>query len=198
MIHPNSERRFISPEKGFGVVATADIPRGTLVWCHCALDIVLTPEKVTSLPAAYHEIINIWSYGDPSGNSVLCWDNARFINHSCSPAMMGVGDDLEVAVRDIFAGEELTCDYAMCNLTDPMPCTCGSPNCRGQVGPDDILAYGEEWTKLRAESMERASEVAQPLRPFLMNPARFGAWISDPTQIPSLATYYHRRAPAGA
>ncbi len=53
------------------------------------------------------------------------------LNHSCEPNLGVEGQIAFVALRDIEAGEELTCDYAM---TDDEPyemdCNCGAPNCR--------------------------------------------------------------------
>lgn len=46
---------------------------------------------------------------------VLCGDNARFMNHSFEPNC----DDrtgVTFALRDILAGEELTCDYRVFDL----------------------------------------------------------------------------------
>lgn len=53
------------------------------------------------------------------------------LNHSCEPNLGVEGQIAFVALRDIHAGEELTCDYAM---TDDEPykmdCNCGTRNCR--------------------------------------------------------------------
>ena len=35
------------------------------------------------------------------GISILCWDNARFVNHSCEPNCLTGGFDFEFAIRDI-------------------------------------------------------------------------------------------------
>jgi SET domain-containing protein len=70
-------------------------------------------------------------------------NEARFINHSCSPNCEAVTEGQRIwiyALENIAAGQELTYDY---NLTgDPpdlaarrreYPCNCGSPNCRGTM-----------------------------------------------------------------
>jgi SET domain-containing protein len=70
-------------------------------------------------------------------------NQARFINHSCSPNCEAVTEGRRIwiyALKDIAPGEELTYDY---NLTgDPQdpaaqrreyPCNCGSPDCRGTM-----------------------------------------------------------------
>jgi hypothetical protein len=50
-----------------------------------------------------------------TGKYVLCFDDGRFFNHSDSPNVIdGLTPDTaqsSIAVRDIFPGEELTCDY---------------------------------------------------------------------------------------
>ena len=67
-------------------------------------------------------------------------NDARFINHSCSPNSEAVLDRGRIhieALRDIAPGEEITYDYALTLERPPTPaekrrhpCRCGSPNCR--------------------------------------------------------------------
>lgn len=60
----------------------------------------------------------------------------RFLNHSCEPNVGVVTPATDVvaivAMRDIFAGEELTFDYSTteCDPLWEMTCTCGSMRCR--------------------------------------------------------------------
>ena len=112
MIHPATELRFVSPEIGLGVFAREAIPKGTIVWTLCRLDIVLTPHEAAALPAPYQPILDRYAYTDWEGRVVLCWDHGRYINHSCDPVMVGIGNEIEIAVRDIAAGDQLTCEYA--------------------------------------------------------------------------------------
>ena len=112
MIHPATELRFVSPEIGLGVFALEAIPKGTIVWTLCRLDIVLTPHEAAALPAPYQPILDRYAYTDWEGRIVLCWDHGRYINHSCDPVMIGIGNEIEIAVRDIAAGDQLTCEYA--------------------------------------------------------------------------------------
>jgi hypothetical protein len=52
-----------------------------------------------------------WLYQDErTGLWVLCSDDARYMNHSDQPNLAIQGEDMH-ALRDIAAGEELTCDY---------------------------------------------------------------------------------------
>lgn len=60
----------------------------------------------------------------------------KFINHSCGPNtfMRRYRNLVEFyALRDIEAGEELTCDYGESHHNGTRPCTCGSARCRGFI-----------------------------------------------------------------
>ncbi|HJQ60149.1 MAG TPA: SET domain-containing protein, partial [Vineibacter sp.] len=138
MIHPATELRYIGPEIGYGVVALEPIPRGTVLWVLCQLDLVLNAQQMAAFGAQYQPILDRYAYIDSAGRHILCWDAGRYINHSCDPAMLGVGGEVEIAVRDIAQGEELTCEYATLNIAAPMPCRCGSPHCRGTIDSDDL------------------------------------------------------------
>jgi len=71
-------------------------------------------------------------YLGPSG------DVDDFVNHSCNPncRVLFAGQVYLAAIRDIAPGEQITFDYSTTQI-DPysMLCICGSPNCRGIVGP---------------------------------------------------------------
>lgn len=140
MIHPSTELRFISQAIGSGVFATELIPRGTITWTKCAFDQVLAPTAVASLGPAYRAILDRYAYRDARGDYVLCWDLGRYMNHSCQAAVISPGFDVDVAVRDIRPGEELTCDYGMLNLDAAMDCHCGAPGGRKRIGPTTTSA----------------------------------------------------------
>ena len=72
MIHPDTELRFVNPEIGYGVFATRLIPRGTMTWVRDRLDQAYTPEAVSQLPAAYHDIVLKYSFIDAHRRFVLC------------------------------------------------------------------------------------------------------------------------------
>ncbi len=63
----------------------------------------------------------------------------NFINHSCEPNADYDGADAIVALRRIFAGEEICMDYGTFSFSfdHEFTCRCGSPWCRGQVRRDD-------------------------------------------------------------
>lgn len=61
-----------------------------------------------------------------------------YVNHSCDPnSWLRIADGrvVQIALRDIAAGEELTFDYSTTMSGDDwtMACACGSPSCRGTV-----------------------------------------------------------------
>jgi hypothetical protein len=175
MIHPHTELRFINPELGFGVFATQFIPRGTITWVRDELDRVIPAGRLAGLPPAYRELLDRYTFRDDSGQHILCWDLGRFMNHSCDPSCLGPASDFEVAVRDIYPGEELTDDYGALYLQadESFTCRCGSRSCRGRVGPEDAGARGAVWEALLLPALALLGEVAQPLSGLLE--ARFRA-----------------------
>lgn len=167
MIHVDTELRFVSPEIGYGVFATRVIPRGTITWVRDRLDQTLTAEAIERLPPVYHDIVLKYSFVDARGRFVLCWDHARYMNHSCDPTCLSAGYDFEIAIRDIAAGEELTDDYGSLNLDYAFQCQCGSPRCRREIRPEDLLRFAAEWDRTVAGPFALIKSVPQPLWPLL-------------------------------
>jgi hypothetical protein len=97
---------------------------------------------------------------------------------------------VEIAVRNILPGDQLTCEYGGLNLTNPMPCRCGSPRCRGQVRAEDALEQWREWDLQVAQCLPLAVGVMQPLQTYLRNPEGFCAWRDGRAPIPSHREYF--------
>ncbi|MEI6806186.1 MAG: SET domain-containing protein-lysine N-methyltransferase [Myxococcaceae bacterium] len=108
----------LSKINGIGLFADQFIPQGTVTW-------KLAPEfdlrfsakdlEVLSMPA--RELFLKYAFlSKRSGLYVLCFDDERFFNHSFDP---NIGDadssdsieGIDFAIRNIYAGEELACDY---------------------------------------------------------------------------------------
>jgi hypothetical protein len=53
MIHPNTELKFISPQKGYGVIATSLIPKGTITWVLDPLDQVFSSQRLSELEPTF-------------------------------------------------------------------------------------------------------------------------------------------------
>ncbi len=162
MIHPDTELRFISPEKGFGVVATKFIPKGTITWVLDPLDRIFTPGEIFNLDPVFKEKVHTYTYRDHEGNFVLCWDNSKFINHGFHSNCVTTAYNFELAVRDIRAGEELTDDYGYLNVTEPFPCLPEPGTDRTMVMPDDLLHFHGEWDAKLKEAFKNFNHVPQP------------------------------------
>ena len=167
MIHPHTELKFISPEIGYGVVATRFIPKGTITWVFDPLDQVFTPGEVAKMAPVFQEKIFIYSYRDHDGNFVLCWDNSRFVNHSFHSSCMSTAYNFEIAVRDIHPGEELTDDYGYLNVTEPFACLPEPGTSRTMVMPDDLVNFHELWDAQLKEAFKDFNKVPQPFLGFI-------------------------------
>ncbi len=194
MIHPDTELRFVSPAVGFGVFATAAIPRGTLLWVACHFDRVLTATEVDGMGADYRAVLERYAYVDSAGDYNLCWDLARRLNHSCEPSMRGLGQQFDIAVRDIAAGEQITCEYGVLNLSGSLRCACGAPTCRGTVRGDDAMRLWDAWDAEILASLPRARHVPQPLLPFARAAVPFWRWADGSEPCPSTRLDYAGRS----
>jgi uncharacterized protein len=163
MVHPDTELRFINSDIGFGVVANRPIPKGTITWVQDELDQVFTPQRVSGLGHIYSRVLEKYSFVNGRGEYVLCWDLARYINHSCNPTCLSAGYNFEVAVRDIQPGEELTDDYATLNLEASFECRCRTRLCRSIVREADIYAHAERWDGIVREAFPLIAGLPQPL-----------------------------------
>ncbi|MDG3582620.1 MULTISPECIES: SET domain-containing protein [Galbibacter] len=166
MIHPHTELRFISDEIGHGVVATQLIPKGTITWVQDQLDVVLTPAQVANMSNDYQHIIDYFTFRNNKGEYVLCWDMAKFVNHSFKSNCLTTPYDFEIAVRDIYPGEELTDDYGYLNIARPFKAKDEGTK-RKIVYPDDLLKYHAVWDEVLKEAFRHINAVNQPLFKFL-------------------------------
>src|SRR5262244_401942 len=152
MLHPHTELRFINEQIGYGVVATHFIPRGTVTWVRDDFDQTFSLAQVEHMAQLYRDIVAKYCFVDSRGDFVLCWDLARYMNHSCDSSCRSAGYDFELAVRDIHPGEELTDDYGTLNLNEDFMCRCGSGECRRVIMPNDPLKYADVWDAEVAEA----------------------------------------------
>jgi uncharacterized protein len=196
MIHPNTELRHVSDAIGVGVFATRDIARGTIVWLMDELDQKFSVERVRELGPRYEALLDRYAYQGPDGERILCWDLARFVNHSCEANAVSTGWDLDIAVRNIAAGEELTNDYGALNLERSFVCRCGAPSCRRVVRPDDFERLADVWDGRVASAYPELLSVVQPLWQWVPNKRRVTAAARDPRRVPSIRK--HRLVPITA
>jgi SET domain-containing protein len=117
----------LSTIHGLGVFALDRIAEGTPIWRFTpGFDLDLDPRLLDEQPAHFRQTMLHYGYIDSSLNRfILCCDDCRFMNHSDSPNIRierhvdryGV----DVAARDIEAGEELTVDYDSVEGSRPAP-----------------------------------------------------------------------------
>ena len=164
MMHPHTEIRFIRPEIGYGVVATQFIPKGTITWALDKLDRIYTQQELDAMEPIYRQIMDTYSFRDNQGRYVLCWDNARFVNHSFRSNCLTTAYDFEIAIRDIEPGEELTDDYGYLNVTEPFACLPEKGVRRRMVRPDDLKRFHDRWDAQLIETFPFLTSVPQPLQ----------------------------------
>lgn len=163
MIHPSTEVRFISPEKGYGLVATEFIPKGTITWVQDELDHVFERSRVENIHPAARQYLETYSFTNKNGELVLCWDNGKYVNHSFKPNCFSTPYDFEIAIRDIHPGDELTDDYGYLNVEKTFSAVDEGTE-RKKVYPDDILHFYKEWDALIAANAPKVLEVSQVLK----------------------------------
>jgi uncharacterized protein len=196
MIHPHTELRYIGPQIGVGVFATQPIPKGTIVWALDDLDQVLEPDYVEALDELRREIVLKYAYRDQHGRYVLCWDDGRFVNHSFRANCLGTAWEIEIAVRDIPAGAELTDDYGTLNLDEPMDCLPERGTSRTRALPDDLLHFAEEWDRQVLDAFRHYNSVAQPLAGYVKPEfrERVRAAAERGVLLDSIADIYYNRS----
>lgn len=166
MIHPNTELQFINKEVGYGVVATAFIPAGTITWVLDKLDREFSRKELDALEPIYQNILDTYTFRDNKGRYILCWDNARYVNHSFNSNCLTTAYDFEIAIRDIAIGEQLTDDYGYLNIPTPFR-GMDEGTRRKVVYPDDLLKYYKLWDKKLQSVFHKILHLPQPLQPLI-------------------------------
>lgn len=102
---------------GLGLFAVKAIPRDTPVWkFQPGFDQIFSAHQFAALPPLTQQHLEWFAYfSQPDGSWILSGDHACFMNHSATPntgAVAGAKQPVvTVALCDIAAGEEITCDY---------------------------------------------------------------------------------------
>jgi hypothetical protein len=104
------------------------------------LDRVFAPEEVDALGPLFRERLDHFTFRDGHGRYVLCWDIARYVNHSSNANCLTTAYDFEIAIRDIEAGEQLTDDYGTLNIEHPFEAVPEEGTDRTLILPDDLAA----------------------------------------------------------
>jgi hypothetical protein len=192
MIHTDTEVRFISPEKGYGLVATKFIPKGTITWVQDDLDQIFLRNSVSDFNPFIKKYLDTYSFTNKNGDQVLCWDNGKYVNHSFNPNCFSTPYDFEIAIRDIYPGEELTDDYGYLNVENPFEVIDEGTE-RKTVYPDDILRFYSQWDTLIRKNAPFVLEVTQPLFNLIPVPVwdEFKNAITHPEKMRSILECYY-------
>jgi uncharacterized protein len=172
MIHPDTRLVYINDVIGYGVFATAFIPKGTITYVKDALEIEVTPAEFSRHTPELQEVIEKYSYIDERGNRIISWDFGKYVNHCCHCNTMSTGYGFEIAIRDIQPEEEVTDEYGIFNLESPMSHRCNYSDCRGAVCKQDLERMLIEWDDTIKPALVLFNEVEQPLLSFLQKEVR--------------------------
>jgi uncharacterized protein len=104
---------------GTGLFANQFIPKGTKIWkFQPGFDLETEKNELDKLPEIAKKSFLKYAYFNSDTNKyILCFDDARFFNHSDNPNCIEEkyseeeGEGITVAARDIQKGEELTSNY---------------------------------------------------------------------------------------
>ena len=194
MIHPNTEVKFVNPTIGYGVFATADIPFGTIVYVKDKLEIELTETAFNGLDEEHKAIAGKYSYMDENGVRILSWDNAKYVNHRCDCNTISTGYGFEIAIRNIWKGEEICDDYGLFNIDEDIPLACNCVHCRKMLRPSDIDTYHSVWDQRIIPALQKVADVQQPLMKYMEDNTRkrLRAYLCGEESYTSvLALQYH-------
>lgn len=98
-------------DAGQGLFTQQAIPKGSFIWNKSDRDVQIDRFAYNALVAMEAQgYVEKYGTQDENGNWYVDVDNCRFMNHSENPNIKFIYD-VGVAVKDIKAGEELTCDY---------------------------------------------------------------------------------------
>lgn len=167
MIHPHTTIIHINETVGFGVFATQDIAEGTIVYVKDSMELEISPIEFLTHQKEIQEVIEKYSYIDQRGYRIVSWDFAKYVNHCCNFNTISTGYGFEIAIRDIKAGEQITDEYGIFNLTHDIELTCAEPHCRKAVKPKDFDTYYTQWDEIIKKSLAKFKSVEQPLLVFV-------------------------------
>ncbi len=166
MIIPWVRIQWISDEKGYGLFAIQDIPKGTLTFVQDGLDIVIPEEDLNSINPSLKEYVEKYSYEDFLGNRIVSWDLGKYMNHDDEANTLSTGYGFELAVRDIKKGEEVTDDYRIFSTHHD------TENWHVQTSQKELIPefpadLEEMWDQKVQNAISSIFKVEQPLKDFV-------------------------------
>lgn len=182
MIHPHTQLQYIDDHKGYGVFATRFLPKGPITYVKDSLEMEISPDTYRNHNPEMQAAIEKYSYIDERGYRIVSWDFAKYVNHCCNCNTMSTGYGFEIAIRDIQPGEEITDEYGLFNLTQPMDLQCAHDCCRKQLRPEDFEQYYKAWDLKLRDALPQIWQVEQPLAALLDDGTKIGvnAFLNNP------------------
>jgi SET domain-containing protein len=165
MIIPWVRIVWISDQKGYGLVASRPIPKGTVTFAQDGLDIVIPNDGIDRVDPQLMEYVEKYSYEDYLGNRIVSWDLAKYMNHDDDANTLTTGYGFEVAVRHIEEGEEVTDDYRIFSTLHDTNFIHENRRIEEiKPWPDHLLAH---WDSRVKESLLNITKTEQPLLSFI-------------------------------
>lgn len=108
---------YVAPSKieGIGVFTAEPIKKGALIWrLEPSFDRLIPVDKYETAPPHMKDLLDRYAYPSPDRPGFIVYevDNGRFMNHAETPNTDFSDAGGATALRDIAAGEELTCNYS--------------------------------------------------------------------------------------
>jgi hypothetical protein len=142
------EVKFINSTIGHGVFALHPIKRGTLLWTSKCVTSHTIEEATAILEALSPTEKKVWLRqtfvlsADPLHICSNPTDPGRYMNHSFNPNSGYASEEMpSVALRDVAAGEELTCDYSGLGSPEWYQNLCNTVGCMSTA---DVVAYAKD------------------------------------------------------
>ena|SRR3989338_6443706 len=163
MLHPDMVLQK-SKIAGRGLFAKRKIPKGTILWRFDSTR-VYSKKQYNKFGRRYRKLLDTYAYKDKEGNLVLCMDDAKYWNHSCEPNAAPLDEKTDIAIKNIWKGEEITYDYALLlSEKEKLRCNCSTLACRKIVsGKPRNSKRSRELFRKGMQAFKNANGIRQPL-----------------------------------
>lgn len=167
MVIPWVKIVWISDAKGYGLVASQKIPKGTVTFVQDGLDIVIPADNLPNVDPRLIAYVDKYSYEDFMGNRIISWDFGKYMNHDDDSNTLTTGYGFEIAIRDINEGEEVTDDYRIFS-------THHDTNFIKIPGTsNDVVPWPQElinfWNERVFSALQNIQPIEQPLKAFIQD-----------------------------
>jgi hypothetical protein len=156
-----------TPDKGKGLFALEDVPKGTIVSFDCRRCVSLPLSVLDTVSQEDRDYFLRYTYKQSDGTLASTCNNAvLYLNHSCAANILGVESGIDLVVDAIPEGHEATYDYRIFHDDGyQFDCKCGALNCCRKLVCEHPIpgALKQFWNKKVSEALAQAPLVKQPL-----------------------------------